>query len=184
MKKVFLLVSVILCFSVGAFAQIRPVETKGETKTVRSVPTSFAAKYEGGMFGFNNDEEGTLKFDDENKRIVFYGKDQKEKFAIPFESMLIVYPQSKKVNSTTTNVIKNLPLPGAGIAGLIKDKRKYLVINFDDPDVDAKGTVNFRLDDKDLLDSVVIAIAEKAKLIQRGDAYFRPRVSTTTTTDK
>ncbi len=183
MKKVILLLSFAFCFSAISFAQVRPVETN-ENKTVRPAPASFAAKYEGGMFGFNDNEEGTLKFDDENKRIVFFGKDGKEKFAIPFTSMLIVYPQSKKVNSTTTNVIKNLPLPGAGIAGLIKDKRKYLVINFDDPDVDAKGTVNFRLDDKDLLDSVVAAIAEKAKLVQRGDAYFRPRAAKTTTTDK
>lgn len=181
MRKIFILLcAAFFVFSTNAFAQVRPIDTnKQETKQTKPAPTSFTAKYEGGMFGFNDDEEGTLRFDDENKRIVFFGKDQKEKFAIPFSSMLIVYPQSRRENSTTTNVVKNLPLPGAGLAGFIKDKRKYLIINFDDPDVDAKGTVNFKLDDKDLLDSVVKTIAEKAKLTQRGDAYFRPRQTTT-----
>ena len=97
--------------------------------------------------------------------------------------MLIVYPQSQSGNSTTTKIIKNLPLPGAGLAGFIREKRKYLVINFDDPDVDAKGTTSFKIEDKELLDSILAAIAEKAKLTQRGDAFYRPR-PTAVTTDK
>lgn len=181
MKKVFLLGCAIFCFSVGSFAQVRPIETpKQDTKQTKPAPDSFAVKYEGGMFGFTDSEEGTLKFDDENRRIVFYGKDQKEKFSIPYKSMLIVYPQSKSVNSTTTKVVKNLPLPGAALAGFIKEKRKYLIINFDDPDVEAKGTTSFKIESKELLDSVVVALAEKAKLTQRGDAYFRPKPTPTT----
>lgn len=179
MKKVIILLGVVLCFSANAFAQLRPIEkTQEQTVPKKDAPVSFLAKYEGGMFGFGEREEGTLKFDDDNNRIVFYGKDQKEKFAIPYKSMLIVYPQSKSVNSTTTNVIKNLPLPGAALAGFIKEKRRYLIINYDDPDVEAKGTVNFKLEDKELLDSVITALAEKAKLSQRGDAYYRPRPTT------
>jgi len=184
MRKIFIFISAtFFVFSVNAFAQIRPIETpKQETKTVKHAPSSFLAKYEGGIYGFTEEEEGTLKFDDENDRIVFFGKDEKEKFAIPYKSMLIVYPQSKKVNSTATNVVKNLPLPGAALAGFIKEKRQYLIINYDDPDVDAKGTVNFKLSDKELLDAVIAALAEKGKLVQRGDAYFRPRP--TANTDK
>ena len=180
MKKILFLSGLILSiFVIGGFAQIRPIEKpKEEAKPQKPAPAAFLAKYEGGMFGFSEREEGTLKFDDENNRLVFYGKDQKEKFSIPYKSMLIVYPQSKSVNSTTTKVVKNLPLPGAALAGFIKEKRRYLIINYDDPDVEAKGTVNFKLADKELLDSVVLAIAEKAKLSQRGDAYFRPRPTT------
>ena len=180
MKKVLFLSSLVLFICVlGGFAQVRPIEKpKKEITLKKDAPVSFLAKYEGGMFGFSSREEGTLKFDDENNRLVFYGKDRKEKFAIPYKSMLIVYPQSQSVNSTTTKVIKNLPLPGAVLAGFIKEKRRYLIINYDDPDVEAKGTVNFKLEDKELLDSVVLAIAEKAKLSQRGDAYFRPRPTT------
>jgi hypothetical protein len=48
------------------------------------------------------------------------------------------------------------------------------VINFSDPDVDAKGITSFKLETKELLDSVIYTIGEKAKLKQRGDAFFRP----------
>ena len=182
MRKIFIIFcAIFFTFSINTFAQVRPIEKSQEqAKPKKDAPTSFLAKYEGGMFGFSEREEGTLKFDDENNRLVFYGKDQKEKFAIPYKSMLIVYPQSKSVNSTTTNVIKNLPLPGAALAGFIKEKRRYLIINYDDPDVEAKGTMNFKLEDKELLDSVITALAEKAKLIQRGDAFYRSRPTTTT----
>ena len=182
MRKIFIIFcAVFFTLCINAFAQVRPIEkSKEQTTPKKDAPSSFTAKYEGGMFGFSEREEGTLKFDDENNRLVFYGKDQKEKFAIPYKSMLIVYPQSKSVNSTTTNVIKNLPLPGAVLAGFIKEKRRYLIINYDDPDVEAKGTMNFKLEDKELLDSVITALAEKAKLTQRGDAFYRSRPTTTT----
>lgn len=174
MKRVILLLSAVLLFSAGALAQIRPVEKTEEPKAARTeAPESFAAKYEGGLFGYNDRELGTLKFDDINERLIFFGQDQKEKFSMPYGSMLIVYPQSKSVTSTTGTVLRNLPLPGAMLGGLIKEKRRYLVVHFDDPDVDAKGVVNFKLDTKELLDSVIDALAEKAGLVQRGDAYYR-----------
>ena len=149
------------------------VETKNTPKT--PAPGSFAAKYEGGMFGFDEKQTGTLKFDDANQRLVFFGKNQKELFSVPYKSMLVVSPQSKSVRSTTGTVISAVPLPGAGLAGLMRKKNRYLVINFDDPDVDAHGVTNFKLDNKDLLDSVVNALGEKAELSQRGDAYYRPK---------
>jgi hypothetical protein len=49
------------------------------------------------------------------------------------------------------------------------------VLQYDDPDVDARGTTSFKLENKDVLDSVVAAVGTKAKLKQRGDAYIRPR---------
>ena len=177
MKKILVLACAMLfAFSLNLSAQVRPIEkSKEQTAPKKPAPASFAAKYEGGMFGFSKREEGVLKFEDVNERIVFYGEDKKEMFSIPYKSMLVVYPQSKSVTSTTGNVIRNIPLPGAILGGFIKEKRRYLVINYDDPDVDAKGTVNFKLEDKDLLDSVIHALGEKAKLSQRGDAYYRPR---------
>lgn len=175
MKKPILLLSLCLCFSIATFAQIRPVETpKPETKPVKPAPVSFEAKYEGGMFGFSKKEEGSLKFDDVNARFVFFGKDGKEKFGIPYKSMLVIFPQSQSVQSTTGKVISVVPYGGI-LGGFIREKRRYLIISFDDPDVEAKGLVNFRLDDKDLLDSVLFALAEKAELKPRGDAFYRPK---------
>ncbi len=176
MKKISLILCAVFIFSTAAIAQVRPVEKSSEqTAPKPAAPPSFAAKYEGGMFGFSDREVGTLKFDDINERIVFYGKDQKEKFSISYQAMFIISPQSKSVTSTTGTVVSAIPLPGAGLAGLIREKRRYLVINYEDPDVDVKGVVNFKLDNKELLDSVLQTLAGKAELSPRGDAYFRKK---------
>jgi hypothetical protein len=177
MKKILIMLAISLfACALTISAQPRPVETKTPAPApVKPAPERFTAKYEGGMYGYGQKEEGTLKFDDENLRIVFFGKDQKEKFAIPYDAMLIIYPQSQSVRSTTGNVIRNLPLPGAMLGGLIREKRRYLVVHFQDMDVDVRGVVNFKVEDKELLDSVLAALAEKAELKQRGDAYYRPR---------
>ncbi len=177
MKKIILISSIVLCLSAAVFAQPRPADkTIPQTVVAKNAPASFAAKYEGGLFGFTQKETGTFKFDDENQRVVFFGKDQKEKFGIPYKSLLIVSPESRSVTSTTGNVVRNIPLPGAVLGSLIKEKRQYLLLQFDDPDVDAKGIVNFKLDNRELLDSVIETLGKKAKLTQRGDAYYRPRV--------
>lgn len=178
MKKILFVA--ILAFSVSAiaFGQPRPIEKSANPNT-KPAPSSFAAKYEGGLFGFNEKTEGTLKFDDDNGRLVFFGKTQKEMFSIPFESLIVIYPTSESVTSTTGNVVRNIPLPGAGLAGLLKEKRRYLVLQFDDPDADVKGLVNFKIEDKELLDSVIQTLGSKAKMTQRGDAYYRPRAPKT-----
>jgi hypothetical protein len=178
MKRTIFLIGLAACFASVSFAQPRPVDKTAKPAAAhQQVPPSFAARYEGGMFGYSQKEKGTLKFDDANERLVFYGKDQKEKFYIPYRSMLVVSPQSRSVRSTTGTVISVVPLPGAGLAGLMREKRRYLVINFDDPDAEgAKGVMSFKLDNKELLQSVIQTIGEKAKLTQRGDAYYRPRV--------
>lgn len=179
MKKVLFLAAIVCVFAVGSFAQPRPMDKPAAKPTAKAPALSTVeAKYEGGMFGFSEKVDGTLKMDDANSRLVFLGKDQKEMFGIPYEAFLVIYPQSKAVTSTTGNVVKWLPLPGAGLAGFIKEKRRYLIVQFDDPDVDAKGTINFKLDSKELLDSLLVTLADKAALQQRGDAYYKPRSKT------
>ena len=181
MKKLLFLSATVCVFAAVSFAQPRPLEKPAAKPVAKAhAPSSVAAKYEGGMFGFSERVEGTLKFDDANSRIVFYGQDEKEKFGIPYDALLVIYPQSKSVTSTTGNVVKNVPLPGAALAGYLKEKRSYLIIQFDDPDVDTKGTVNFKFDNKEVLDSVLETLADKAALQQRGDAYYKPRTAKTT----
>jgi hypothetical protein len=178
MNRILLLIIALFVSASASFAQPRPVEAtaKPVAAPANPAPPSFEAKYEGGMFGYNEKEVGTLKFDDDNQRLVFFGKDAKEKFQIPYKSVLVIYPQSKSVTSTTGNVVSHIPLPGAGLAGLIKEKRRYLVMHFDDPDVEAaQGVLNFKLENKELLDSVLQTLAGKAQLTQRGDAYYRPK---------
>jgi hypothetical protein len=100
-------------------------------------------------------------------------------FAFAYEMINVVSPQSQSSTSTTGRVIQNVPLPGAGLAGLIKEKRRYLVLQFNDADADLRGSVTFKVDKKELLDSALATIAAKAGLTQRGDAYYRPRKAST-----
>jgi len=186
MRKTIFLSLTLFTFSIAAFGQPRPVEKKTEKKTEQKTvartpaPSSFAAKYEGGMFGFEDKQEGTLKFDDANERFVFFGKDQKEKFSIPYEAMVLVYTGTKSVRSGAGTAVSVIPLPGAGLAGLFREKRRYLVINFSDPNVEARGVANFKLENTQVREAVVHALGEKAKLTQRGDGYYRQRIKTET----
>jgi hypothetical protein len=175
MKIFILMVAFTLSLSLSAFGQPRPADKSTTPVNVPDAPPSFEAKYQGGMFGYSEKQNGTLKIDEINERIVFYGTDGKEKFALPFTSMQVVYPQSKSVTSNTGNVVRHIPLPGSFLGGLIKEKWRYLVISFDDQDVDAVGNINFKLSSKELLESVIKSIGTKAKMTQRGDAYYRPR---------
>jgi hypothetical protein len=50
-----------------------------------------------------------------------------------------------------------------------------LIVQFNDPDSDAQGTASFKLSDKELLQSVIYSLGEKAELKQRGDSFYRPR---------
>ena len=176
MKKLIFAAIIALFVSAIAFGQPRPVErTDKTTAKAPPAPESFAAKYEGGMLGYRDKETGTLKFDDANDRLVFFGKLQKESFSIPYDALLVIYPQSKSVTSTAGNVIRHIPLPGAALAGFIKEKRSYLVIQYDDPNIDVQGVLSFKLENKELLDSVIQTLADKAKMIQRGDAFYRPK---------
>ena len=69
-------------------------------------------------------------------------------------------------------------LYGAGLFSLLKEKRRFLVIQFEDAEVDILGTVNFRVEDKDKLEQLIHALGARGKLAQRGDAYYRPRPKT------
>ncbi|MDQ2746280.1 MAG: hypothetical protein M3T96_03365 [Acidobacteriota bacterium] len=176
MKKV--LFSLALCLFAGisiVSAQPRPAERAQTTVVKKTAPETVAAKYEGGMFGYDKKEEGSLKFDDANKRLVFFGKDKKEQFAIPYDAMVSVYTGTRSVRSGAGTAVSVIPLPGAGLAGLIREKRHYLTIQFSDKDVEASGIANFKIEEDSLRESIVHTLGAKANLTQRGDAYYRPR---------
>jgi hypothetical protein len=178
MKKIILLVGSLLIFAVSAFTQPRPADQKVDTSAANAAPASFEAKYEGGMFGYSEKEKGTMKFDELNERLVFLGKDGKEKFGIPYKTIMVISPSSQKVQSTAGKVVSNVPYIGL-LGGLMTKKDRYLVIQFNDQDADVSGLANFKLESKELLQSVIQAIGGKAKLKQRGDAYYRERVNKT-----
>ena len=172
MKKFLVLTFSVLCLSVASFAQPRPVE---RTPNASNSPPSIVARYEGGSFGRAGKETGTLKFDDANERVVFFRGDNTEMFHIPYDSLLSVFPDSKKATTGAGNVISHLPLPGAGLASLSKSRTRYVILEFDDQELEVRGNASFKVDDKMQLRSFVDALGTKARMTQRGDAYYRPR---------
>lgn len=176
MNKFLVVLSAVILFSGIAMAQPRPVE---KTLVVNAnAPTSYEARYEGGLFGASKKETGSLTFDDANERVVFL-REGKEMFGIPYASLIMVYPDSKESVPQAGKVISALPLPGAGLAGLLSKSTKYANMTFEDPDVQANGTASFRFKDKAKLLEFIGQLGTKAKLKQRGDAYYKPRNAAT-----
>src|SRR5688572_29395036 len=92
MKKILFLIIAVFCVSAGVDAQPRPVD-----RTVSpDAPDAYLARYESGIFGNTAKQKGTLKFDDQNLRVVFYRADGREMFGIPYESLVVIYPDSKE----------------------------------------------------------------------------------------
>ncbi len=189
-KALFFLCLFSLTFTVSAFGQVRPVEKPDDTEKAKkkentesvevksrvqkNLPDSFKVKYQGGLFGFNKKQSGTIGFDDINKRLIFFGKDGKEKFSIPYKAILVIYPSTKKVQAGSGRAVGAVPVPGSSILGsLIKKKKNYLIVQFKDPDVGAEGKINFLMDTQKILASAINTLGQKAEMKQRGDSYLR-----------
>ncbi|HXT64553.1 MAG TPA: hypothetical protein VN696_16050 [Pyrinomonadaceae bacterium] len=151
-------------------------KTSGATPTPAPAPSTVKAKYEGGVFGFPNKKTGTLVIDTTNNRLVFSDDKHSELFSIPFGSITGAYGDSHSVQPAAATVISHVPLYGVP-ASFVKTKVRYLTIQYDDPDSKAAGATSFRLENKDLLDSVLFTVANKAGLTQRGQIYVRKKES-------
>jgi hypothetical protein len=167
-----------LLMAVAVFAQRpRAVPTSTPTDASKAAPApapqTMKAKYEGGIFGYNKTMEGTLSFDDTNQRLLFR-KDQKELFFIPYNAVNSAFSDTQKRRPKAATVAQNVPYIGWPL-GLIKTKVRYLTLQYSDPDTRVAGVTSFRLDNKDLVDSVVYALANKAGLTPRGEIYVRKR---------
>jgi hypothetical protein len=142
-------------------------------------PQTFKAKYEGGIFGYNKKQEGTLTFDDVNKRLVFRNKEQKEVLMIPYAAVTGAYGDTKAGRPKAAQVVGALPLPyGANmLSWLARKKYRYLTLQFDDTETRARGITSFKVENKELLNSVLNTLAEKAELDSRGEVYIRRKVA-------
>ena len=140
-------------------------------------PASMKARYEGGVSGYMRKQTGTLNFDDAGQRLVFRDKNGREYLALPYKSVAAVWPDTKARRTTTGTVVTAVPLPyGVNMLGLLmREKQRYLVVQYDDPDTDVQGVTSFKLDNKQILASAVHTLANKAELKQRGEGYVRAR---------
>lgn len=135
-------------------------------------PQSMKAKYEGGVFGYTKTMEGILSFDDTNKRLLFR-KGPKELF-IPYAAINSTFADTQKRQPSAATVAQHVPYVGWPL-GFIKTKVRYLTIQFHDPDTNVSGITSFRLENRELLESAVFTLAEKAGLESRGEIFVRKK---------
>jgi len=147
-------------------------------------PRVVPAKYMGGYGGLRQKREGMLAFDDRNKRLVFLDKQEREVLSIAFEAVEVTFADSETrrlMGEGTRDVVLGTAGP-FGLPGLLfKKKFLYLTIQFEDPDTALKGVTQFKLKDRETIDSVAHALAQKAGLLQRGQIYVRKKNKAATT---
>ena len=137
-------------------------------------PTTVKVKYEGGVFGYKKKIDGTLNFDDTNNRLIFRNDKGKEVFPIPYQAITGAYADTHKVRPKAATIGSNVPYYGWPI-GFIKTKVRYLTLQYDDPDSRVAGVTSFRLENKEIIDSVLYTLANKAGLDRRGEVFVRKR---------
>ncbi|HEX8720917.1 MAG TPA: hypothetical protein VF736_09835 [Pyrinomonadaceae bacterium] len=142
-------------------------------------PKVIPAKYMGGFASYRKKQEGMLTFDDRNQRIVFRDKNEKEVISISYDAVMVAfgdYETRRLMGNGSSQVL----LSGVGILGapalLFKKKFEYLTIQFEDPETYLRGTTQFKLKNKEIVDSVAYALAQRAGLVQQGAIYTRRRV--------
>jgi hypothetical protein len=155
----------------------RPVDKSEPTDATKATPApapqTMEAKYEGGVFGYTKTMEGTLSFDDTNQRLLFR-KNNKDLFFIPYNAVTSAFSDTQKRQPKAATIGQNVPYIGWPI-GFIKTKVRYLTLQYSDPDTRVSGITSFRLANKDLVDSVVFTLANKAGLSPRGEIYVRKK---------
>ena len=165
----------------GAYAQRprsmdpQPAAKPAPTVKPAPAPKTVNAKYEGGVFGYNKTMEGTLTFDDANNRLIFKDKKPPKEISIPYEAITSAFADSKKVQPAAATVAQNVPSIYSLPARFIKHKVRYLTLQYSDPDSKISGITSFKISDKDLLESVLVTLAEKANMTLRGDIYVKKK---------
>jgi hypothetical protein len=164
-----------------ALAQ-RPRTASEQDKSARTAnptpaPQGVTVKYEGGVFGYNRKIDGTLSFDDMNKRLLFRNKERKELFSIPYESIVSAFADTQSKRPTAASILGSASIYTFP-ARFIKKKFRYLTLQYNDPDTHIKGTTSFKMQNKEILESVLNTLANKAELTQRGEVYVRRNNST------
>jgi len=189
MKRVYVTLSLIVLLTAqagGALAQRsrsvgdspnKPDAPPAANTAAAPAPQSVKAKYEGGVFGFNKAQTGTLSFDDASSRLVFRDKTGKEYISIPYRSIAAAHADTRSRRPTAASVIGGASLYTLP-ALFIRKKYRYLTMQFNDPDTQVQGVTSFKLDNKEILTSLLKAVAQKADLTPRGEAYVRATKNT------
>ena len=160
--------------AVGQAQRPRTIDAEpASTPKPAPAPTSVKAKYEGGVFGYTKTMEGTLIFDDANSQLLFKDKDTPKELHIPYDAIASAFADTQKRQPKAASVAGEVPSIYSLPARFIKTKVQYLTLQFSDPDTHVSGVTSFKLENKELLASVLTTLASKAGMTQRGDIFVR-----------
>ena len=160
----------------GVYAQ-RPramdPQPAAQTAATKPAPKSVKAKYEGGVFGYRKTMEGMLTLDDANNRLVFKDKKPPKEISIPYEAIVSAFADTQKRQPKAATIASAVPLIYSLPAHFIKTKVRYLTLQYNDPDSKVQGITSFKLENRELLESVLQALAERSNMTLRGDIYVK-----------
>ncbi len=176
--KLFVLMLMLIAPSAIVAQRPRTMEPPEKTTTKPApapAPKTVKAKYEGGVFGYTKTMDGTLTLDDENRRLYFKHNSSEKELHIPYDAIVSAFADTKKVQPAAATVAGNVPTIYTLPARFIKHKVRYLSLQYSDPDTHMNGATSFKLENQQILNSVLVALAEKTGLVQRGDIYVRKK---------
>jgi hypothetical protein len=156
-----------------------PSGTNTTTPPPQAAPQTIKVKYEGGFFGYNKKIDGTINFDDANRRLLFRNKDQQEIFSIPYDSVASAFADTKSKRPVAADIAGRLSILTMP-ALLIKKKFRYLTLQYNDPDTQMNGVTSFKMENEDILNSALYSLAQKASLTQRGNVYVKRKDNAST----
>jgi hypothetical protein len=174
-----------LLMSATALAQRPRSTSEPEQPTTPTRPTpppapqEVTVKYEGGVLGYSKKIDGTIFFDDQNQRLLFRDKTRHEVLSIPYQSIAAAFADTKSKRPTSASVISSIPSIYTLPAAFIRKKYRYLTLQYDDPDTHLSGITSFKMQNKEILESVLYTLASKAGLTPRGEAYIRRKETQT-----
>ncbi len=176
MKTIYSLIVLVTLTSAVYAQRPRSIEPDTQQKpAVAAAPSTVKAKYEGGIFGYTKTMEGTLTFDDENSQLVFKDKKTPKQLHIPYAAVTSAFADTQKRQPGAASVASQVPLIYTLPARFIKTKVRYLTLQFSDPDSKQNGVTSFKLENKEILESVLVTLAEKTGMTLRGDIYVKKK---------
>ena len=119
--------------------------------------------------------EGTLTLDDENSQLLFKDKKTPKQIHIPYEAVTSAFADTQKRQPAAATIAGSVPVIFALPAKFIKTKVRYLTLQYSDPDSNQNGVTSFKLENKEVLNSVLAALAVKTGMTQRGDIYVKKK---------
>jgi hypothetical protein len=149
-----------------------PSSDQATTQTVQPAPQTVKVKYEGGYFGYNKKIDGTLNFDDANKRLVFRNKYQQEVLSLPYDAIASAFADTQSKRPIAADIASRVTI-FALPAMLIRRKFRYLTLQYSDQDTNMSGVTSFKMENKEILASTLHTLAQKAGLTQRGEVFIR-----------